>query len=565
MKNKIKKGFTLIEMLAVIAIISLIVVFTTPSVLKVYKDSKKKSFESEMKNLVRIAEVGFGNTSLDTLYVTDTTYEFINGEETVIGNISIDISGDKPQNGVLTITKDGEISFTLYEDNYCAVKEADSKEITITESTLENCITSFVTFKEFKKHYGGADYDYFYGVIPISDGYIAVGFSRSTDEDLEDVERKGAQDAIIVKYDFYGNVVWKKNFGGTADDLFNKVIQVSDGYVAVGRSYSDDGDLLNLHYGPTSGTDCIIVKFDTNGNVVWKKNFGGTSYEEFYGVIQVSDGYIAVGNSHSNDIDILNLNNGANDGIVVKYDTNGNMVWIKNFGGTENDNFYQVAGSSDGFVAIGTSHSNDIDLLNLHNGSTFHSDGIIVKYDTNGNVVWKKNFGGTSGEYFRGGTSVSDGYIAVGYSYSTDGDLLNLHYGTTSYNDAIIVKYDVNGNIVWKKIYGGTTYDEFYDITPVQNGYITVGYSNSSDVDLADVEVKGSSDGTIVKYNTSGNIVWKKNFGGTRGDNFINVTSLPGGYAVVGYSASNDIDLLNLHYGTTDYHKDAIIVTGKDN
>lgn len=136
-----KKGFSLVEILAITSIIALMVAFALPSVLKIYVESEKKSFKSEMQNLVRAAEIGYGNTSLNTLYITDTTYQFIDGEESVLnGNISIEISGNRPQNGTLTITSQGEISFNIHNGKYCATKLSGSKEITVQEKTLNECI-----------------------------------------------------------------------------------------------------------------------------------------------------------------------------------------------------------------------------------------------------------------------------------------------------------------------------------------------------------------------------------------------------------------------------------------
>lgn len=138
--EKMKKGFTLIEILAIVAIISLMVLFTMPSILKLYGEAEKKNFKSEMQNLIKVAEIGYGNTSLNTFYITDTTYEFFGGEVIINGNISIEISGSRPQNGILTITKDGAISFNIHKGKYCAIKNSDSKNISIIKSTVKECI-----------------------------------------------------------------------------------------------------------------------------------------------------------------------------------------------------------------------------------------------------------------------------------------------------------------------------------------------------------------------------------------------------------------------------------------
>jgi uncharacterized protein YuzE len=176
---------------------------------------------------------------------------------------------------------------------------------------------------------------------------VAVGYATTFGNgDWAGVVGKGGVDAIIVKYDNNGNVVWRKNFGGNAEDRYNSVTAVSDGIVAVGYSNSSsfgNGDWAGVA-GKGGSSNAIIVKYDHNGNVVWKKNFGGSGYsgvgsDEYSSVIVVSNGTVAVGSSSSlgtGDWASV-LGKGGYDAIIVKYDNNGNVVWKKNFGGSDRD------------------------------------------------------------------------------------------------------------------------------------------------------------------------------------------------------------------------------------
>jgi hypothetical protein len=348
----------------------------------------------------------------------------------------------------------------------------------------------------WKKTFGGSGNDSFIGVISVNDGYIVAGYSMSMDGDLTGLNQDWSSGAILVKYDLNGSVVWKKIFGGSNDDFFENVISVDDGYVAVGYGCSTDGDLTGLNKG---SDDAFIVKYDVNGDMVWKKNYGGSSYDYYYGITSVSDGYVAVGNSRSMDGDLTGLNKGGSDAILVKYDVNGNVVWKKNYGGSNSEDFKHIISVSDGYVVVGYSFSMDGDLTGLSKGN---QDAIIVKYDLNYNIVWKKNYGGSNSDVFSSVISVSDGYVAVGGSRSIDGDLTELNKG---YEDAIIVKYDLNGNVVWKKNYSGSNSDVFSNVTPVNDGYVAVGYSFSNDGYLTGLN-KGGDDAIIFKLNQNGEI-----------------------------------------------------------
>jgi len=101
---------------------------------------------------------------------------------------------------------------------------------------------------------GNIDGEYV-GIKATSDGYIATGHIQN--------------DAVIVKYDISGNMVWKKTFAGTKEEVFTGLITSTDGYVVVGVTQSSDGDLMELNKGIFTG---LIVKYDLNGNIVWKSS-----------------------------------------------------------------------------------------------------------------------------------------------------------------------------------------------------------------------------------------------------------------------------------------------------
>ncbi|MDR2197348.1 MAG: hypothetical protein LBO07_05220, partial [Coriobacteriales bacterium] len=125
---------------------------------------------------------------------------------------------------------------------------------------------------------------------------------------------------------------WARSYGGSNHDEFTSVTPTADGgFVAVGSSWSSDGDLS----GNKGFENALIVKFDANGNKVWAKSYGGSDYDTFFSVIATSDGgYVAVGKSGSSNGDLPG-NKGEDDAIIVKFDANGNKLWSRNYGGSK--------------------------------------------------------------------------------------------------------------------------------------------------------------------------------------------------------------------------------------
>ncbi len=411
------------------------------------------------------------------------------------------------------------------------------------------------TGQVWDKQSGGSSSDSFSSVIETSDGgFVAVGSSQSDADGTITSTNNGQNDGLIVKFNRDGNQLWDKQIGGSSSDQFYSVIETSDGgFVAVGSSQSDaDGTITSTNNGFGDG---LIVKFDENGNQIWDNQVGGSSFDQFFSVLETSDGgFVAVGSSQSyQDGTLTSPNNGGTDGLVVKFDENGNQIWDYQAGGSSSEFFFSVLETSDGgIVAVGSSQSDaDGTLTSDNNGD---SDGLIVKFDENGNQLWDKQIGGWSTETFNSVVETSDnGLIAVGSSKSTiSGNLTSDNNGD---NDGLIVKFDEAGNKVWDKQVGGSFSDNFNSVIETSDrGLVAEGYSGSNgDGTLTSIN-NGGNDGLIVKFDEDGNQLWDKQIGGSDLDNFSSVIETRDeGLVAVGYSKSNgDGTLTSINNGATD-------------
>ena len=415
---------------------------------------------------------------------------------------------------------------------------------------------------QWKKHFGASGSDGYSSVTEVSDGVVVVGGSSVfSNGDWADVTGNGGTDAIIIKYDHTGNIVWKSNFGGSSSDGYSSVTAVSDGVVAVGSSSVGsfgNGDWADEPVLSTRGSaDAIIVKYDHAGDVIWKKVLSTPSnVDNFNSVTAVSDGLVVVGSStYVGYGDLAGLTgNGASDAIIIKYDNAGNVMWKKNFGGNSYDEYDFVTAVSDGVVAVGHSYPESFGTGDWENiaGKGGH-DAIIVKYDYNGNVIWKKNFGGSSHDWYISVTEVSDGVVAVGYSSAGSfgtGDWENV--AGKGGQDAIIVKYDNSGNIVWKKNFGGSNTDEYYSVTAVSDGILAVGRSDAGSFgngDWENIATKGTMDAVIVKYDNSGNVLWKNSFGAQYSQNIYNSVTVTQNDIVTVGQFTTSYNASTIYYG----------------
>jgi len=275
--------------------------------------------------------------------------------------------------------------------------------------------------------------------------------------------------------------------------------------------------------------------------IIWQKALGGSSSEEAYSIQQTRDGgYIVAGYTKSNDGDVSG-NHGWKDAWIVKLDKDGNIQWQKVFGGSNEDFALSIQQTGDeGYIVAGYTKSNDGDVTVNHGGE----DAWIVKLDKDGNIQWQKVLGGSSSEEAYSIQQTRDGgYIVSGYTKSNDGDISGNHGG----RDAWIAKLDRDGNIQWRKILGGSDYEEANSIQQTRDGgYIVAGYTWSNDGDVTGNHGRG--DAWIVKLDRDGNIQWQKALGGSDDDwaNSIQQTS-DGGYIVAGWTYSDDGNVSGNH------------------
>jgi len=348
---------------------------------------------------------------------------------------------------------------------------------------------------QWQKTYGGSDDDRGIDLIQTSDsGYAIIGKSKSND--LEVSENAGFDDFWVSKLDSSGAIIWEYSFGFAGSDTPYSIIQTNDdGYllsgvldVSASNGQGNRNSILSRH----AGGDYWVIKLNASGVKQWSNYYGGSFTDTAYDAIQTEDdGYIIIGSSDSDDVDITN-NRGSYDFWILKISANGTLVWEKSFGGSEIDEAHAISQATDGnYLIVGDTRSNDLDI-SQNNGA---ADLWIIKITPEGTLLWEKTLGGSSFDVGRSISKTQDnGFLISGSSRSTNGSLTS----NKGQNDAWIVKINSSGNLEWQKTIGGSEVDFFYDAVELNDQtLIAVGDSNSSNEDI--YENNGFTDLLILK------------------------------------------------------------------
>ena len=398
----------------------------------------------------------------------------------------------------------------------------------------------------WNKTIGGTDNDESVSLTRTSDkGYIITGYTGSKDKDFLDMN-KGGYDIFVIKYDSNDREVWKKNIGGWKDDFGLNVIPSNDGgCIVTGKTLSNDGDFGGMNKG---GEDLFVIKLNSQGKIIWKKLFGGTKDDGCYSINTTKDnGYILTGYTKSVDGDFSGFNwyYYYDDVFIMKIDSNGNMLWVKQFGGENGDVGVSVFQNNNGeYILTGHSNSYDGSFSGLNRKL---SDIFVFKLDSIGNVIWKKSFGG-SGEdivsYIQPYNENS--FIITGRTNSNDGDFREMNKG---WYEMYVIRLDSVGNVIWKKSFGGTKNEESKSISFTFNGdIILVGNTMSNDGDFYNMnKLVNSNDIFIIKLDSFGELLWKKTYGGKGNDQGRSLdVNNNGKIYVTGYSDEKDGDFFGM-------------------
>jgi hypothetical protein len=364
----------------------------------------------------------------------------------------------------------------------------------------------------FEKLITGNGYQKINDLVKTSDGYLIVGATTNGGS--------GQKDVLIAKLDINCDTVWSKTIGGTGDDEAFSIAATSDsafviaGYTNSFSSFSNDlsnfyiikiednGNILwaqsvgssgkdvahrvielsNHNYviaGTRSGgtfacEDILTVIIDSLGNIVDTKSFGANGCEFVNDIIEMSDGYMVLGNTTSFNDQLI---------FATKIDSNGNISWTKtyNFSGTFNPKSFDARKIIHGYT-------NDFVFTGVQGyGSIGDAQTVLISIDSSGLIRWSHYYTLFSGAAY--GCAVDktgdNGYIIGG------------DFGTSS---TFLIKTSSNGNAVWANSYNtpNSTFNngKIFCTLSSDEGFISAGLRSSNNDTV----------GYILKTDVTGNV-----------------------------------------------------------
>jgi hypothetical protein len=394
---------------------------------------------------------------------------------------------------------------------------------------------------------GGTSNDYGWGIT--KDGYgnvyvtghffgPAITFGKIT---LTNAGINGTDDAFVVKLDSSGETIWAKSIGGPLSDGGQRIVADAVGNVFVIGDFNSpeiifESDTLVK----TDGQNIFIVRYDRSGNVVWARNAGQISVQNYGQGICVDgkDNLYVTGafemQTAFEDHILTNINPAQGDDIfITKYDSSGNVIWAKSVGGVSSDWCDAICTDVDGNLYVaGYFLSPEVSFDSTRLINIGGCDIFLAKYDASGRVVWAKNGSGFSGFY---GQRISvdrneNVYLAGTFTSSNlIFDSIRMTNAGGPATDVFLAKFNNSGKILWAKSLGGDKNEEAFGLANDESGNIYMtGYFNSRTIRVGSNTLTNAGAGGdvfVIKYDDKGNNVWCEKIGGNSDDNGLSIAA----------------------------------------
>ncbi len=392
-------------------------------------------------------------------------------------------------------------------------------------------VTSYAQQFEWAQSFGGLGLDAGREVTTDDDGnvFLIGSFSGSANIGGTWYSGNGVQEAFVAKFNSAGTLLWVNLISGPEEDLGRGAVTDANGNVFVVGHFTDtvtffQGQAAYGAAGSEGGQDIFVAKYGPNGNLLWYRTYGGSDDDTATDVDwhQWSGKlYVSGGFQNRGKFgEIALFSSGLTDAFLMRMDGDGNTHWVKRGGGNEHDIAAAVAVDVSGeSVYIVGDYYDEVDFDGTALQSVGASDMFLAKYDADGNQIWIRSNGGTNVDVATNvGVDHSNRVYVSGY-YQLTTVFQNFSATSEGYNDVFLSQFDEDGNCNWLTSAGGDALDNCLGLDVAWDGTTYMTGMFDEEMFAGNETITGDGyDIFILCHEPSGNLRYGRSAGAGQSD-----------------------------------------------
>ena len=395
------------------------------------------------------------------------------------GGITPALSGTYPRlsyEGILALAnpQEGDIAYdTIFK---CLRVYIEGKWI-CSNQDLENFTPNASVFASA----GSVNGDVGYSVVTDASGNVYVGGTYQNTITFGHISKtsSGSQDVFLVKYNNNGVVQWVQSGGGPSSDFLTDIAIDVSGNIYITGDYFNTAIFESTNIGSAStGNNIYVAKYNSAGNLLWVKSAGGTDVDFATSIAVDASGIAYITGSYKGSATFGGFNRtsaGSSDIYLAKYSSVGNVLSVHSIGGLQTDTGTGVATDAGGNVYLTGSFGGSFSFGGTDVESEGLSDSFFAKYNSNSVFQWVKTLGGDGDDIAQAIKVDAGGSIYVSGQFSGTchfGSVLGSTRISQGSFDVFLVRYNTSGVIDWVKVAGGTSTEYLQDMEVDPSGNI---------------------------------------------------------------------------------------------
>ena len=308
--------------------------------------------------------------------------------------------------------------------------------------------------------------------------------------------------------------------GPTNEDEIDALASDDDANVYISGKFEDS--LFFNNYNDTlisnGMADIMLMKYDSLGNLIWYKHFGGLGEDNAFDAVCDQSGNLIVSGYFQQTVQFGTetlTSSGGFDAFIIKFDPTGNVIWALQFGGTGDEGGNEVSMSNNNTIIASADADGDFSLGSFTMTNTGNRDAYIMSITENGVVEWIRAIEGAGGVRSKSVAVDENGNIFYGGDFFGSNEVVdessNGHAFTFVGNkDAYLTCWTSEGDLKWYKTWGGSGFEYCKGLATNSSGEVFAAgpFENTVNFEGTALSSAGGIDFFLWKLDSTGNALW---------------------------------------------------------